>query len=750
MSIIASETKELSEGIILHKQAINTNIYEFYLEINRLNSVEVTSDFSDSENLYIEGTSKLLTTTTVHPFSKTKIATLKLLDDWSIKSKFKCKIIDPPKAIIIDAIKREKNEISLKLKNSKSIFTKILPDLSPLNEVEKLLSSNNLNFIDNDFPPVDFLDKISFAWKRLSHAYPNALVLSKNIGPFDLLTGQSKDIHIKSALAVLAERPACIERLFITKVYNPYGIYRVKLCKNNEWQIVTIDDYVPFLLNGKCLLTVTIDNSFWATLLEKAYCKLFGSYNILNFSSISEILADFTGCPTDSIIISNAEPQILWETICESLKKGFLCVFSKDENFFSLLKTEIAEEKAFVLCRNTENFEWKGKWLENSKLWTGKIKEKVNPIFENLSFWIENNEIPYFDKLIISKIGHWHEFRFKGKFVKKSEKTISNTYYSITLQTTTDITITIQQEDEKDSEVQKLRPYMDIGIVILKTEDNSLNILYKKDLVIDRSLSIQVNLDPGDYIILPMTSGCLLRSPLEISPEKQKLLNSDGNLTALFESTLKDIFNKSETDKVIKFEKFRKIFEAFGKNITEAEFKQKVLKKFLNKDEGLPFFSFKNFFLEQTKTLPEDQIWTWLEKLGYDRDFYSVRSRLYSFSLYSDTELSVFVNKNVAGLEDQINVFLIQNQGVEIESKAGIKVLYYLHADVHCYLYGICNFQDDPIEATLNCSESENMVFSIESTALTKFVAARDFVFMFSAIALPNVESFVRSARCTW
>ena len=119
-----------------------------------------------------------------------------------------------------------------------------------------------------------------------------------------------------------------------------------------------------------------------------------------------------------------------------------------------------------------------------------------------------------------------------------------------------------------------------------------------------------MNLDPGDYIILPMTSGCLLRSPLEISPEKQKLLNSDGNLTALFESTLKDIFNKFETDKVIKFEKFRKIFEAFGKNITEAEFKQKVLKKFLNKDEGLPFFSFKNFFLEQTKTLPEDQIWT--------------------------------------------------------------------------------------------------------------------------------------------
>ena len=48
-----------------------------------------------------------------------------------------------------------------------------------------------------------------------------------------------------SALACLAERPALIERLLITKEVNDEGIYKVKLCKNGEWVIVTVDDYFP-------------------------------------------------------------------------------------------------------------------------------------------------------------------------------------------------------------------------------------------------------------------------------------------------------------------------------------------------------------------------------------------------------------------------------------------------------------------------------------------------------------------------
>jgi len=48
-----------------------------------------------------------------------------------------------------------------------------------------------------------------------------------------------------SAIALLAERPALIERLFITKEMNTVGIYKLRLCKNGEWVTITIDDLIP-------------------------------------------------------------------------------------------------------------------------------------------------------------------------------------------------------------------------------------------------------------------------------------------------------------------------------------------------------------------------------------------------------------------------------------------------------------------------------------------------------------------------
>ena len=65
------------------------------------------------------------------------------------------------------------------------------------------------------------------------------------IEPTDIKPGILGDDWFLSALAILAERPALIERLFLTRHVNEIGIYRVKLCKNGEWQIVTIDEFFP-------------------------------------------------------------------------------------------------------------------------------------------------------------------------------------------------------------------------------------------------------------------------------------------------------------------------------------------------------------------------------------------------------------------------------------------------------------------------------------------------------------------------
>ena len=81
-----------------------------------------------------------------------------------------------------------------------------------------------------------------------------------------------------SALATLSERPSLIERLFITKEINPNGIYRVKVCKNGEWNTVTVDDFFPCYPLGNPLFSKAQGNELWVMLLEKAYAKIHGNY----------------------------------------------------------------------------------------------------------------------------------------------------------------------------------------------------------------------------------------------------------------------------------------------------------------------------------------------------------------------------------------------------------------------------------------------------------------------------------------
>jgi calpain-15 len=62
-----------------------------------------------------------------------------------------------------------------------------------------------------------------------------SLFFHNTIEPTDVRLGVLGDEWFLSALAMLAERPALIERLFLTKQVNEEGIYRVKICKNGQW-----------------------------------------------------------------------------------------------------------------------------------------------------------------------------------------------------------------------------------------------------------------------------------------------------------------------------------------------------------------------------------------------------------------------------------------------------------------------------------------------------------------------------------
>ena len=57
------------------------------------------------------------------------------------------------------------------------------------------------------------------------------------------------------------------------------------------------------------------------------------------------------------------------------------------------------------------------------------------------------------------------------------------------------------------------RPYIDVGIVLLKRIKVDFEVVDLKDFSLDRQIELELTLDPGNYIVLPRTTGCTLRRP---------------------------------------------------------------------------------------------------------------------------------------------------------------------------------------------------------------------------------------------
>ena len=109
----------------------------------------------------------------------------------------------------------------------------------------------------------------------------------------------------------------------------------------------------------------------------------------------------------------------------------------------------------------------------------------------------------------------------------------------------TKLIISLHQEDERCLGVSTLRPYLDISIAILKRQGSNNEALVDfTEFKFERQVDLEVELEPGNYIILPRTTGCALRKPEATNPEPVTLLDRFGNLTEEAISAITDIFRK--------------------------------------------------------------------------------------------------------------------------------------------------------------------------------------------------------------
>lgn len=90
-----------------------------------------------------------------------------------------------------------------------------------------------------------------------------------------------------------------------------------RFCKDGEWQVVTVDDFLPVDRgNGELVFGHATRNQLWVSVIEKAYAKLHGSYGALHpGGEDAEALEELTGAPCESVDLEETQDLV-----------GFVCL----------------------------------------------------------------------------------------------------------------------------------------------------------------------------------------------------------------------------------------------------------------------------------------------------------------------------------------------------------------------------------------------------------------------------------------
>uniref|UniRef100_A0A8C9Y9A8 Calpain 2 n=1 Tax=Sander lucioperca TaxID=283035 RepID=A0A8C9Y9A8_SANLU len=400
-------------------------------------------------------------------------------------------------------------------------------------------------------------------WKRPKELCSNPKFIVDGATRMDICQGALGDCWLLAAIASLTLDQQILARVVpqeqsFTEGYA--GIFHFQFWQFGEWVDVVIDDRLP-TRNGKLLFVHSaVGSEFWSALLEKAYAKLYGSYEALSSGNTIEGFEDFTGGIAEVYTLDKAPPK-LFQIMQKALSLGSLlgCSIKKNSaeteaiTALKLVKGHAysvtgAEEVHFqgkpvqlVRMRNPwGQVEWTGPWCDGSSEWNHISKDeksKLNHAADDGEFWMSYSDfIKQFsrleicnltpDTLMSDKVGHWKHYQYEGMWrVGSTAGGCQN--FSVLLQVFI-MNYTFDVDDDpldgkdgctflvglmqKDGRQQKRlgRNLECIGFSIYKVPQNNLMFHYHEiralsSFIPTREVCNRFKLPPGEYAIVPST-----------------------------------------------------------------------------------------------------------------------------------------------------------------------------------------------------------------------------------------------------
>lgn len=120
----------------------------------------------------------------------------------------------------------------------------------------------------------------------------------------DIKQGPIGNCYFLSALSIMCgcRELDLVPRLFVERRFFDRGLVGVKFFKNGKWWHVAVDTLIPTLDGRSPTFAKNTDiNEWWLAIIEKAYAKMHGTYEVLDAGQMDEALVDLTGGAPGSI-----------------------------------------------------------------------------------------------------------------------------------------------------------------------------------------------------------------------------------------------------------------------------------------------------------------------------------------------------------------------------------------------------------------------------------------------------------------
>ncbi|XP_031758230.1 calpain-8-like isoform X1 [Xenopus tropicalis] len=173
---------------------------------------------------------------------------------------------------------------------------------------------------------------------------------------------------------------------------NYAGIFHFRFWQRGDWKDVVVDDKLPATDKKLVFVKSAEENEFWPALLEKAFAKLYGSYEAIwgKFPIIA--LEDLTGGVCESYSLTSA-PGDLFQTIQRAVRTQCLLTCSSGKKNEGPEKSSIFELHVYSITGAEEvpygkgkvqlirlrnpwgHAEWNGAWRDDGPEWNDVTNE---------------------------------------------------------------------------------------------------------------------------------------------------------------------------------------------------------------------------------------------------------------------------------------------------------------------------------------------------------------------------------------